>query len=49
MNAMAMSVVQVSMEVWAFPCPDADDDFHECGDFFVFFVLNRFFYVFFIL
>ena len=27
---MAMSVVQVSMEVWAFPGPDADDDFHEC-------------------
>ena len=26
---MAMSVVQVSMEVWRFPCPDAVDDFVE--------------------
>ena len=30
MSAMAISVVQVPMEVWAFPCPDADDDFDEC-------------------
>ena len=32
--------VQVSMEDWASPCPDADDDFDECDTSFKYDLFN---------
>ena len=41
-SAVALCGVQVSMEVWAFPCLDADDDLDECDTSFTYDLFSQF-------